>query len=288
MTSEVAASGLLDAPPHENAPLLEVRNLAVRLPTGERDSVQAVRDVSLTIRPGERVGIVGESGSGKSITGRAIAGLLPQSKRVVVDGSIRYRGNEMVGAGRSAVQDLRRSRISMIFQDPLSFLNPTMRIERQVDEALPTSVKPGERGQLIDQYLEFAGLNNVSELRRRYPFELSGGMRQRVLIAIALAKSPELIIADEPTTALDVTVQAKVLQSLSDGVAQLGTTLMMITHDLAVVSQMCDRVYVLYRGEVVESGDTANVFGNPQHPYTAALIRSVVSLSDDTNELYSS
>ncbi|WP_157157701.1 MULTISPECIES: ABC transporter ATP-binding protein [unclassified Diaminobutyricimonas] len=288
MTSIVEASGIRDAQSQENAPLLEVSNLAVRLPTGERDSVQAVRDVSLTIHPGERVGIVGESGSGKSITGRAIAGLLPQSKRVLVEGSIRYRGKEMVGASRSAVQDLRRSRISMIFQDPLSFLNPTMRIERQVDEALPVSVKQGERGHLIDQYLELAGLNNVSELRRRYPFELSGGMRQRVLIAIALAKSPELIIADEPTTALDVTVQAKVLQSLSDGVSRLGTTLMMITHDLAVVSQMCDRVYVLYRGEVVESGDTAKVFGNPQHPYTAALIRSVVSLSDDTNELHSS
>lgn len=270
----------------ESPPLLEVTDLGVQLPTGERDTIQAVDSISLSIRAGERVGIVGESGTGKSVTGRAVAGLLPDSKRVRVRGSIRFRGTEMVGASPSAVRRLRRHDVGMIFQDPLSYLNPTMRIERQLLEAVPHEDRT-RASALIDEYMEMVGLPNVPQVRRQYPFELSGGMRQRVMIAMALAKKPSLLIADEPTTALDVTVQAKVLRSLTESVERVGSAMMMITHDLAVVSETCERVYVLYGGRVVESGHTEQVFNDPQHPYTKALIRSVLSLTDESTDFYS-
>ncbi|GAA1791731.1 ABC transporter ATP-binding protein [Planosporangium flavigriseum] len=268
--------------------LVEVKGLAVRLPTGPKDSVQAVRSVNLTIRPGERVGIVGESGSGKSITGRTIAGLLPESKRVQVAGSVTFRGKEMIGAPAKEWRDIRSRRVSMIFQDPLSFLNPTMRVGRQVQEACRRegSASRQEIRDEVYSFMELAGLAQPAEVARKFPFELSGGMRQRVLIAIALAKRPELIIADEPTTALDVTVQARVLASLKRSVDELGMSLLMISHDLAVVAGLCDRVYVMCDGAVVEEGDTHSVFTEPKEAYTQGLLRSVRSLSSPTGELY--
>jgi ABC-type dipeptide/oligopeptide/nickel transport system ATPase component len=263
-------------------PLLAVHGLAVRLPTGPKAEVQAVQCVDLVVGPGERVGIVGESGSGKSVTGRAIAGLLPQSPRVQLEGSIRFHGAEFVGAPSQRWMDVRRNLVSMIFQDPLSSLNPTMRIGPQVAEA----GRPALAIEEVHEYLDMAGLPDAAAVARKFPFELSGGMRQRVSIAIALAKRPELVIADEPTTALDVTVQARVLKTLKQSVDELGTSLLMISHDLAVIAQMCDRVYVMYNGRVVESGDTYSVFTNPREQYTQGLLRSVRSLSSADDALF--
>lgn len=267
-------------------PLLQVDRLGVRLPTGRRSFVQAVRSVGLTVRAGERVGIVGESGSGKSVTVKAISGLLPESPLVGIEGSIRLAGQELVGAGRAAWQDVRAKRIGMIFQDPSSYLNPTMRVGAQVRESLLAGRGSGRGADETYRFLELAGLPDAREVAERYPFELSGGMRQRILIAIALAKQPELIIADEPTTALDATVQRQVLRSLDESVDALDTALLLITHDLAVVAGLCDRVYVMYRGEVVESGTTEQIFLEPQHEYTKELLRCVRSLSDDSTDLY--
>lgn len=266
-------------------PLLAVRDLRVTLPTGDRSEVEAVTSVALSVADGERVGIVGESGSGKSVTGRAIAGLLPTSPRVRVEGSIRIAGREMVGAEPAAWNDVRSKTVGMIFQDPLTFLNPTMKVGDQVAESIPRS--RGGRRDEVRHFLTQAGLEDVENLERRFPHELSGGMRQRVLIAIAIAKRPTLIIADEPTTALDATVQRKVLATLDEAVRTLHTTLILISHDIAVVSEMTDRVYVMYNGRVVESGTTSQVLHAPKHRYTQALLTSVRSLSDDGTPLYS-
>ena len=273
----------------DDVPLVSVAGLQVVLPTGERSEVRAVRRVDLIIRDGERVGVVGESGSGKSVTGRAIAGLLPTSPRVRVTGSIRVAGREMIGAPPAAWDEIRRTRVGMIFQDPLTYLNPTMRVGKQVAESIP----PGREGddaartRAVHRFLEQAGLEHPAEVAAKFPHELSGGMRQRVLIAIAIAKLPSLIIADEPTTALDATVQQRVLKTLDATVADLGTSLMLISHDLAVVAGMTDRIYVMYGGRVVEEGATEQVLHEPRHAYTRALLRSVRSLTDDGVELYS-
>ncbi|MGO2111078.1 MAG: ATP-binding cassette domain-containing protein, partial [Pseudoclavibacter sp.] len=228
--------------------LFRVEDLAVHLPAGHNDMITAVRGVNLVIRNGERVGLVGESGSGKSVTGRAIAGLLPTSPRVRVEGSIRIAGTEMVGADARSWDAVRRKTVGMIFQDPLTFLNPTMRIGRQVDESVRASSETptGKRERLdaVHHYLRKAGLENADQVAMSFPHELSGGLRQRVLIAVAIAKAPRLILADEPTTALDATVQQRVLDTIDDTVTDLGTSLLLISHDLAVVRLVSDRVAV--------------------------------------------
>jgi ABC-type dipeptide/oligopeptide/nickel transport system ATPase component len=268
--------------------LLRVTNLAVSLPTGARGMVDAVKDVSLSVQRGERVGIVGESGSGKSVTGRSIAGLLPTNPRVKVTGSIEFDGEQLIGAGPKAWQKIRASKVGMIFQDPLTYLNPVMKIGRQVEESIPAArSRTADVQAEVLEFLSLAGLQNVEVLAQRFPHELSGGMRQRVLIAIAIAKGPDLIVADEPTTALDATVQQRVLRTLDETVSELGTSLILISHDLAVVASMTDRIYVMYGGRVVESGRTTDVLNRPQHPYTQVLLRSVRSLTDDDVELYS-
>ena len=269
---------------------LQVENLSVHLPTGPRREIEAVHSVSLDIERGDRVGIVGESGSGKSITGRAIAGLLPTNPRVRVNGSIRFGDREMVGAPARAWDEIRSQTVGMIFQDPSTFLNPVMKVGQQVREAIPAARRSGRDAASDPRVLEvltLVGLPDAAQVAQRFPHELSGGMRQRVLIAIAIAKTPDLIIADEPTTALDATVQAKVLATLDDTVRQLGTALILISHDLAVVANMTDRVYVMYAGRVVETGTTRQVLTDPRHPYTQALLRSVRSLTDEDTELWS-
>lgn len=273
----------------DGEPILRVRSLKVHLPTGDRTEVEAVSDVSITVHDGERVGIVGESGSGKSITGRAISGLLPTSPRVRVDGSIHFAGREMNGASAQAWSEVRARRVGMIFQDPLTFLNPTMKVGAQVAESLEPQSRRGRaaRRTEVARFLRLAGLDDAEQVAACFPHELSGGMRQRVLIAIAIAKVPDLIIADEPTTALDATVQARVLRTLDDTVSQLGNSLILISHDIAVVASMTDRIYVMYNGHVVEEGSTAEVLARPRHRYTQALLRSVRSLSDDHLDLYS-
>lgn len=276
-------------PSEGRPPLLEIEGLRVILPTGPRSSVEAVQSVDLRVRDGERVGIVGESGSGKSITGRAIAGLLPRSPRVQVTGSLRIEGKEMLGAPVAEWAEIRRQRVGMIFQDPMSFLNPTMRVGRQVAESLSSERgrKRPEQREAVYGFLEQAGLDNPRQVAAKFPHELSGGMRQRVLVAIAIAKRPQLILADEPTTALDVTVQQRVLKTLDATVRDLDTSLILISHDLAVVAGMTDRVYVMYNGRIVEEGRTERVITDPQHPYTKALLRSVRSLTGRGEELYS-
>lgn len=280
--AESAASEKRDA-------VLELRGLRVHLPTGERSEVEAVRHVDLVVRDGERVGIVGESGSGKSVTGRAIAGLLPTSPRVRVEGSILFDGVEIVDAPASSWDAIRRERVGMVFQDPLTFLNPTMRVGKQVAESIPRSRvrSRSDRLDAVHTFLRKAGLENAEQVATKFPHELSGGMRQRVLIAIAIAKTPALIIADEPTTALDATVQQRVLRTLDETVADLRTSLILISHDLAVVAGMTDRVYVMYSGRIVEEGPTKRVLTAPRHPYTQALVRAVHSLIDPDTELYS-
>ena len=279
-----------DASGHDAAAFLEVAGLEVHLPTGPRREIQAVQSVSLRVHRGERVGIVGESGSGKSVTGRAIAGLLPTNPRVRVSGSIRFDGREMVGAPPRAWDEIRSRSVGMIFQDPLTFLNPVMKVGAQVREAIAPGQRSG-RDAAADpealRYLQLAGLADAGDLARRFPHELSGGQRQRVLIAIAIAKRPDLIIADEPTTALDATVQRKVLNTLDETVSTLGTSLILISHDLAVVASMTDTIYVMYAGLVVESGPSRQVLTSPQHPYTQALLQSVRSLTDDGVDLWS-
>jgi ABC-type dipeptide/oligopeptide/nickel transport system ATPase component len=279
-----------DASGHDAAAFLEVAGLEVHLPTGPRREIQAVQSVSLRVHRGERVGIVGESGSGKSVTGRAIAGLLPTNPRVRVSGSIRFDGREMVGAPPRAWDEIRSRSVGMIFQDPLTFLSPVMKVGAQVREAIAPGQRSG-RDAAADpeaiRYLQLAGLADAGDLARRFPHELSGGQRQRVLIAIAIAKRPDLIIADEPTTALDATVQRKVLNTLDETVSTLGTSLILISHDLAVVASMTDTIYVMYAGRVVESGPSRQVLTSPQHPYTQALLQSVRSLTDDGVDLWS-
>lgn len=276
--------------PGGSGALLEVRDLEVHLPTGSRSEVRAVASVSLDVHRGERVGIVGESGSGKSVTGRAIAGLLPTSPRVRVRGSIRFDGREMVGAPARAWDEVRSRTVGMIFQDPLTYLDPVMKVGRQVREAIPAA-RDARRDARADaqvrRFLELAGLEDAERVADRFPHELSGGMRQRVLIAIAIAKTPELLIADEPTTALDATVQKRVLTTLDRTVAELGTSLILISHDIAVVASMTDRLYVMYGGRIVESGPTSAVLAAPRHAYTQALLRSVRSLTEDDVPLYS-
>lgn len=266
--------------------LLEVSGLSVRLPTGRRSTVHAVHSSDIVVGRGERVGIVGESGSGKSVTVKAIAGLLPSSPRVEVSGSIRFAGEELVGAGPRAWREIRARRIGMIFQDPSTYLNPTMRIGAQVRESLANGRSGESSIGEVHRSLALAGLADPAVVARSFPFELSGGMRQRALIAIALAKRPELLIADEPTTALDATVQRRVLKSLSDSVDEVGASLLLISHDLSVVAGLCDRVYVMFGGEIVEDGPTDAIFSSPQHEYTRELLRCVRSLADDGPELH--
>lgn len=266
--------------------LLRVENLRVELPTGIANSVLAVEEASLVLHRGERIGIVGESGSGKSVTARAISGLLPPSSRVKVSGSVRFDDRELLGLPQREWNAVRARGIGMIFQDPLSYLNPTQKVGRQVREALLMGNTADTSQESLYETMRLAGLKDVEETAEKYPFELSGGMRQRVLIAFALARRPQIIIADEPTTALDATVQRHVLKSLDDSVETLGSSMILISHDLAVVAALCERVYVMYRGRIVESGSTEQIFENPQHEYTQELIKSVLSFTDDSPRLY--
>ena len=289
MSAPTITDAVADSDPTDTQPLLEVDSLRVHLPTGDRSEVEAVSSVSFTVGLGERVGIVGESGSGKSVTGRAIAGLLPTSPRVRVAGSIRFDGREMLAAPASAWNRIRSKRVGMIFQDPLTFLNPTMKVGAQVAESLGAISRRDRaaRASEVVRFLGLAGLDQPERVANQFPHELSGGMRQRVLIAVAIAKEPDLIIADEPTTALDATVQARVLRTLDETVSELGTSLILISHDLAVVAGMTDRIHVMYGGRIVESGPTAAVLADPRHDYTKALLRSVRSLTEPDVPLYS-
>jgi peptide/nickel transport system ATP-binding protein len=258
-------------PPLE--PVVALSSLHVSFVRGGRD-VHALRGVSLEVMPGEIVGLVGESGSGKSVLGLTLLGLLPERPRPSVTGSAIVCGTEMVGASREDSRLVRKQHLGAIFQDPMTSLNPTMRVGQQVIEAAGTSA---EALRLLDA----VGVPEARRRMRAYPHELSGGLRQRVMIAMAVAGSPSLVIADEPTTALDVTVQAQILELLSSLRDEFGTSFILVTHDLGVAAQVADRIAVLYGSRLAEVGDAEGVLANPVHPYTTALLRSRLMLECD-------
>jgi oligopeptide/dipeptide ABC transporter ATP-binding protein len=256
-------------------PVLDVRGLSTSFFTDDGE-VRAVRDLSFELAEGETLGIVGESGCGKSVTALSILGLVPRPGRVV-SGEILFKGQDLLGVSREELRQIRGRDIAMIFQDPLSSLSPVHRIGFQVEEAMRAHDKVPNR-EVRPRGLELLNRVRVPDAARRernYPHQFSGGMRQRVMIAMGLSNRPEILIADEPTTALDVTVQAQIIQLLRDLNRDLGTSIILITHNLGVVAGLCTRVIVMYAGEIVEQGPTEQIFDSPQHPYTWALLRSL-------------
>lgn len=257
--------------------LLEVNNLQTSFFT-DAGEVKAVNGVSFSLERGKVLGIVGESGSGKSVTAYSIMQILAGTGKIV-GGSIKLDGQELVNAGEKVMKDVRGNKVSIIFQDPMTSLNPTYTIGSQLKEAILLHTDRDKK-QAYDRAVEMLRLVNVNEPEKRmkqYPHELSGGMRQRVMIAMALACEPDILIADEPTTALDVTIQAQILELMKDLQEELGMAIIMITHDLGVVAQMCDEVVVMYAGSICEQGTADEIFYNPQHEYTKGLIRSLPS-----------
>lgn len=268
-----------EASNEQDAPLLSVRNLSVTFGLKGKKPVRAVDEVSFDIRPGQHVGLVGESGSGKSVTSLAIMGLLP-SRGVKVGGQALYRGEDLLTKSRKQLSSLRGREIAMVFQDPMTALNPVVRIGVQLTEVIRRheDVGRGEAGDRAEHLLKRVGIPDPGRRLREYPHQLSGGMRQRVLIAMALVCNPRLLIADEPTTALDVTIQAQVLEVLKELVADTDAALLMITHDLGVVAGLCDDVNVMYSGRIVEAAAREPLFAQPRHPYTHGLLRSIPRL----------
>jgi oligopeptide transport system ATP-binding protein len=256
--------------------LLDVNHLTTRFHT-RNGVVHAVEDVSFKLERGQTLGIVGESGSGKSVTCYSLLGLIPMPPGRIVRGTAMFDGIDLVRAGEKQLRGIRGKRISMIFQDPMTSLNPYMRISDQITEPLEQHENIKGRAALnraIDALAE-VGISEPEKRIHSYPHEFSGGMRQRVMIAMALITKPELLICDEPTTALDVTVQKQVLELIKDRQKQLGTSIIFITHDLAVVSEVCDHINVMYAGRIVESARRKDLFGNPLHAYTRSLLKSI-------------
>jgi oligopeptide transport system ATP-binding protein len=265
--------------------LLEVDSLKVRFKTS-RGTVKAVNGVSYELRAGDTLGIVGESGSGKTVAALSLMRLLPRGKRTIVEGTVVLDGVDVTKLSSREIRRLRGKDFAMIFQDPLTSLNPALTIERQLTEALleHEEIDRSEARERATQLLEVVGIPDADDRLYDYPHRFSGGMRQRVMVAMALACDPKLIIADEPTTALDVTIQAQVLDLLKRTVSERQAALILITHDLGVVAGMCRRVLVMYGGIVVEEAETTELFRAPKHPYTAALMGSVPRLDVPRDE----
>ena len=265
--------------------LLEVRDLHTSFFT-DAGEVKAVNGVSYFLDHGKVLGIVGESGSGKSVTAYSIMQILAGTGKIV-SGSIKLDGQELVGAGEDVMKKIRGNRVSIIFQDPMTSLNPTYTIGHQLMEAILLHTNRNKQ-QAYDRAVEMLHLVNINEPKKRmtqYPYELSGGMRQRVMIAMALACEPDILIADEPTTALDVTIQAQILDLMKQLQKELGMAIIMITHDLGVVAQMCDEVIVMYAGSICEQGTADEIFYNPKHEYTKGLMRSIPTVESDGERL---
>ena len=265
--------------------MLEVNDLRTSFftPAGE---VKAVNGVSFYLDHGKVLGIVGESGSGKSVTAYSIMQILEKTGKIV-SGSIKFNGQELVDAGEKVMKTIRGNKISIIFQDPMTSLNPTYTIGKQLMEAIMLHT-PRNRKQARERAIEMLRLVNINEPEKRmkqYPFEFSGGMRQRIMIAMALACEPDILIADEPTTALDVTIQAQILELMQSLQKELGMAIIMITHDLGVVAQMCDEVIVMYAGSICEQGTADEIFYNPKHEYTKGLMRSIPTVDNDDEKL---
>jgi peptide/nickel transport system ATP-binding protein len=262
------------------APLLEVDNLSTHFDT-LAGTVRSVDGVSYRVEAGKTLGVVGESGCGKSVTALSIMRLLPMPPARIAGGAIRYRGTNLLDLSEKQMRSIRGNRISMIFQEPMTSLNPVLTVGRQIAEAVMLHQKVGRR-EARARAVEMLKLVQIAEPERRvdeYPHQLSGGMRQRVMIALALSCHPEILIADEPTTALDVTIQAQILDLLRTLQARLGMGIVMITHDLGVVAESCDRVVVMYAGRKVEEASVTDLFDRPAHPYTRALMASMPAMT---------
>ncbi|MFT7668479.1 MAG: oligopeptide transport system ATP-binding protein [Planctomycetota bacterium] len=267
------------------SPVLEVNNLAVRFDT-HHGSVRAVDGVSFSLEEGETLALVGESGSGKSVTNLAMMGLIPQPPGVIETGSVMYGGRDLMQLAPRELQRLRGNEISMIFQDPMTSLNPLLSVGQQLTEVLEVHQGLARRAarKKCAEALGDVGIPDPESRLDQYPHEMSGGMRQRVMIAMALLCDPRVLIADEPTTALDVTIQAQILELMGDLQKRRGTAIILITHDLGVVAGMSDRVHVMYAGRLVEAAPTNDLFGRPEHPYTIGLLGSVPRLDQHPDE----
>jgi len=261
-------------------PLLTIRNLKMHFFT-RKGAVKAVDGISLEVGDGEMVGLVGESGCGKTMTAFSILRLIPNPGRII-SGEIQFKGKNLLNLKNEEMRTIRGKEISMIFQDPLTYLNPVLRVEDQIAEnlLLHTSSNKSEAKNRVIEILETVGLPSPTKIARYYPHQLSGGMRQRVMIAMAISCNPYLLIADEPTTFLDVTIQAQILNLIKALVKTLGVSLLMITHDLGIVAEICDRVYVMYAGKIVESANVFSIFENCKHPYTTGLLNSALSVDE--------
>ncbi|MED1793918.1 ABC transporter ATP-binding protein [Brevibacillus nitrificans] len=265
--------------------ILDVKDLHVSFHTYAGE-VKAVRGVNFHVNRGEAVAIVGESGCGKSVTAQTLMKLIPMPPGDIKKGEILFNGEDIVKKSNKEMESIRGKDIGMIFQDPMTSLNPTMTIGSQITEGLikhQNMTRTAARDRAIE-LLTMVGIPQPEKRIEQYPHEFSGGMRQRAMIAIALACSPKLLIADEPTTALDVTIQAQILDLMKDLQKKTGTSIILITHDLGVVAEMCDRVIVMYAGKVIETGTVDDIFYNPQHPYTKGLLRSVPRLDLNRDE----
>jgi oligopeptide transport system ATP-binding protein len=267
--------------------LLEIENLRTYFHT-RAGIIRAVDDVSFSLKEGETVGIVGESGSGKSVTCYSILGLIPQPPGRIESGTARFDGIDLLHCSREQLRRIRGKRISMIFQDPMTSLNPYLRVSEQIMEPLLVHEKIGHRKALLKAIaaLEEVGIQDAARRIQLYPHQFSGGMRQRVMIAMALISRPEILIADEPTTALDVTVQAQILELIRQSQKNLGMAVVFITHDLGVVASFCQSVNVMYAGRIVESAPTDELFAMPLHPYNASLQQSIPGLHRKGDLLY--
>ena len=267
--------------------ILEVKNLSVSFES-EEGEVEAVRDVSFALKKGEVLAIVGESGCGKSVLCKSIMKLLPGSARIK-EGSICIHGQNITGYREKEMQKLRGKAFSMIFQDPMTSLNPTIQIGRQIAEAVLVHNKNQSKEQIMQRVIELMELVGIEQAKERfyqYPWQFSGGMRQRCVMAIALASDPEILFADEPTTALDVTIQAQILDLLREVQDKLGTATILVSHDLGVVARVADRVAVMYAGKIVEIGTAEEIYYDPRHPYTWGLMRSLPAFAREGQSLY--
>lgn len=265
--------------------LLEVKNLTFSFHT-YGGVVKAVRDVSFDVRPGEILGIVGESGCGKSVTAQCILKLNPEPPGFFEGGSIRYKGEELLNLNDREMRKYRGTEIGFIFQDPMTSLNPTMKVGKQIEEIFhgDHNITQAQKKEKALDILKMVGISDGERRYNQYPHELSGGMKQRVMIAIALVGSPGIVIADEPTTSLDVTIEAQILDVLMNLQKTLGTSIIMITHDLGVIARLCDRVLVMYGGKVVEKGTVQEIFYHTSHPYTKGLLQSIAKLDTQKGE----
>jgi oligopeptide transport system ATP-binding protein len=281
-TTTVTGAG---ARSRDGQPLLEVSNLKTQFFTQD-GVVKAVDDVSFYVMPGETLGVVGESGSGKSITGLSIMRLIPSPPGKIVNGEVMFNGRDIIKMSDEQVRSIRGNEIAMIFQDPMTSLNPVLTINRQISESLQLhmGMNKDQAKKRAIELLGMVGIPNPESRVNQYPHQFSGGMRQRVMIAMALSCNPKLLIADEPTTALDVTIQAQILDLMRNLQTETGTGVIMITHSMGVVAGMADRIQVMYAGHIVETASTEEIFANPRHPYTVGLMKSIPRLDARTKE----